>query len=98
MAWFHLSFTGVVTFKNAAMAEWHAFHCIACCWRPIVPIWRRFPIAAGAGRPMYSMWRKIAELGLSFDEIARATSENACALFGFNRPPSDIHGEAGETK
>ncbi len=99
---FHLSFTGVVTFKNAAMADvaarvpLHRMLLETDC-----PYMAPVPHRGKRNEPAYvqHVAQKIAELkGLSFAEIARATSENACALFGFSHPPVDVWEEAGEIK
>jgi len=96
---FHLSFTGVVTFKNAAMADvaarvpLHRMLLETDC-----PYMAPVPHRGKRNEPadVQHVAQKIAELkGLSFAEIARATSENACELFGFSQPSSD-HGEQAE--
>jgi len=96
---FHLSFTGVVTFKNAAMADvaarvpLHRMLLETDC-----PYMAPVPHRGKRNEPAYvqHVAQKLAERkGLSFAEIARATSENACELFGFSQPSSD-HGEQAE--
>jgi len=85
---FHLSFTGVVTFKNARMAEvaaqvpLHRLMLETDC-----PYMAPVPHRGKRNEPAYvhHIAQKIAALqGLSFSQVAQTTTKNACALFGFN--------------
>ena len=55
-----------------------------CWWRPTRPIWRRFPSRGKQNQPAYVRYvaEHIAQLrGLSFEEVAQATTDNFFRLF-----------------
>jgi TatD DNase family protein len=84
---FDLSFSGIVTFKNA-----HSVHDVAA-WAPVdrvmvetdSPYLAPVPRRGKTNEPSYLVYtaRRVAELrGLTVEEIERRTTDNACRRFG----------------
>jgi TatD DNase family protein len=87
---FCLSFTGVVTFKNARMAEVAAKAPLdRILLETDCPYMAPVPHRGKRNEPAYVQLiaQKIAELqAVPFAEVAARTTENACNLFGFSAP------------